>query len=78
MRKALLIVTCAIGLSVSYIHAAVPATVVDAAMTGNRDVVKTLLQNGADVNTALADGMRSGRGVKRSSSNSSAKRSMRR
>jgi ankyrin repeat protein len=57
MRKALLIVTCAIGLSVPYIHAAVPATVVDAAMTGNRDVVKTLLQNGADVNTALADGM---------------------
>jgi uncharacterized protein len=37
--------------------AAGPASVVDAAMTGNRDAVKTLLQNGADVNTALADGM---------------------
>lgn len=34
-----------------------PASVVDAAMTGNRDAVKTLLQNGADVNTALGDGM---------------------
>jgi ankyrin repeat protein len=33
------------------------STVVDAAMAGNREAVRTLLQNGADVNTALADGM---------------------
>jgi ankyrin repeat protein len=33
------------------------STVVDAAMAGNRDAVRTLLQGGADVNTALGDGM---------------------
>jgi ankyrin repeat protein len=38
-------------------HAAGPSSVVDAAMSGNRDVVRTLLQGGADVNTALGDGM---------------------
>jgi uncharacterized protein len=37
--------------------AANPASVVDAAMTGNREAVRTLLQSGADVNTALGDGM---------------------
>jgi ankyrin repeat protein len=41
----------------SLLDAAGPSTVVDAAMTGNRDAVRTLLQSGADVNTALADGM---------------------
>ncbi len=39
-------------------HAASPATsVVDAAMQGNRDAVKALLKDGADVNTAAGDGM---------------------
>jgi uncharacterized protein len=39
-------------------HAASPATsVVDAAMQGNRDAVKALLKDGADVNTAQGDGM---------------------
>src|SRR5215831_4242929 len=33
------------------------AAVVDAAMTGNRDAVRALLKDGADVNTAQADGM---------------------
>src|SRR5215470_3098436 len=31
--------------------------VVDAAMNGNRDAVRSLLKDGADVNTAQADGM---------------------
>ncbi|HZR26386.1 MAG TPA: ankyrin repeat domain-containing protein [Vicinamibacterales bacterium] len=40
------------------IYAASPATsVVDAAMTGNKDQVKALLKDGADVNTATGDGM---------------------
>jgi uncharacterized protein len=42
------------------IHAAAPAGgggVVDAAMSGNRDAVRSLLKEGADVNTAQADGM---------------------
>src|SRR5438477_8984743 len=33
------------------------AAVVDAAMNGNRDAVRALLKDGADVNTAQADGM---------------------
>src|SRR5690349_21824599 len=33
------------------------AAVVDAAMSGNHDAVKALLKDGADVNTAQADGM---------------------
>src|SRR6476660_531002 len=42
------------------ISAAAPAggdAVVDAAMGGNRDQVRALLRDGADVNTAQADGM---------------------
>ena len=35
----------------------VPAAVVDAAMQGNGDAVRSLLKDGADVNTAQADGM---------------------
>jgi len=39
-------------------HAASPAaSVVDAAMHGNRDAVRALLKDGADVNTATGDGM---------------------
>ncbi len=57
MRKILTTIICVSALSVAFIRAAGPASVVDAAMTGNRDAVKTLLQNGADVNTALGDGM---------------------
>src|SRR5690349_22975792 len=34
-----------------------PTAVVDAAMSGNRDAVRALLKDGADVNTAQADGM---------------------
>ena len=52
-RKTLLVVLCAGSLA----GAAGPSSVVDAAMTGNRDAVKSLLQGGADVNTALGDGM---------------------
>src|SRR5918911_862824 len=33
------------------------SAVVEAAMSGNRDAVKNLLKEGADVNTAQADGM---------------------
>ena len=39
------------------LHAAAPASVVDAAMQGNRDTVRSLLKQGADVNTAQGDGM---------------------
>src|SRR2546423_15294266 len=42
------------------ISAAAPVggdAVVEAAMSGNRDAVRTLLKDGADVNTAQADGM---------------------
>ena len=53
------IVTGGMALCVTaLLGAAVPdMTVVDAAMAGNRDVVRTLLKNGADVNTARSDGM---------------------
>jgi len=37
--------------------AASSTPVVDAAMNGNREAMRTLLQGGADVNTAMADGM---------------------
>jgi ankyrin repeat protein len=40
-----------------WMHAAAPATVVEAAMAGNRDTVRALLKDGADVNSAQADGM---------------------
>ncbi len=39
------------------IYAAGPSSVVDAAMQGNKDAVRALLKDGADVNTALGDGM---------------------
>jgi len=39
------------------VRAAAPASVVDAAMQGNRDAVRALLKQGADVNTAQGDGM---------------------
>jgi ankyrin repeat protein len=40
------------------IHAAIGGgSVVEAAMSGNRDAVRALLKDGADVNTAQADGM---------------------
>jgi ankyrin repeat protein len=40
------------------LHAAAPAmSLADAAMQGNKDAVRTLLKQGADVNTAQGDGM---------------------
>jgi uncharacterized protein len=59
MRR-MLISTAAIGALYfsTLLHAAAPAaSVVDAAMQGNRDAVKALLKDGADVNTAQGDGM---------------------
>ena len=41
----------------AFIYAAGPSSVVDAAMQGNRDAVRNLLKDGADVNTAQGDGM---------------------
>ncbi len=41
----------------AWMQAATPATVVEAAMSGNRDSVRAMLKDGADVNTAQADGM---------------------
>src|SRR4051812_3258901 len=49
-----------VALSLSTLTHAAPAGVgafVDAAMNGNREAVKTLLKEGADVNTTQADGM---------------------
>jgi len=57
LRKTLLGFLSASVLGIGLLHAAGPSSVIDAAMTGNRDAVKSLLQSGADVNTALADGM---------------------
>jgi len=63
MRRTLIGVLCVAALGTglaglgTLTHAAGPSSVVDAAMSGNRDVVRTLLQGGADVNTALADGI---------------------
>src|SRR5947207_4065940 len=63
MRKTFIHVCClaaltALPLSGMIIHAAAGGgSVVEAAMSGNRDAVRSLLKDGADVNTAQADGM---------------------
>jgi ankyrin repeat protein len=63
MRKTLINVIClgalaALPLSGPILHAAIGGgTVVEAAMSGNREAVRALLKDGADVNTAQADGM---------------------
>src|SRR2546423_14035984 len=49
-----------LALSLSQLTHAAPAgaaAFVEAAMNGNRDAVRALLKDGADVNTAQADGM---------------------
>ena len=43
--------------AVSLVNAAAPAPVADAAMSRDREAVKTLLKSGADVNAAQGDGM---------------------
>jgi len=62
MRNTFVKVLCLSALAAlplsGHIHAAIGGgTVVEAAMSGNRDAVRTLLKDGADVNTAQADGM---------------------
>ena len=58
MRRTLISMGAVSALFLSaLLHAAAPASVVEAAMQGNRDAVRTLLKEGADVNTAQADGM---------------------
>jgi ankyrin repeat protein len=62
MRRTLITICCfgalaALPLSVMTYAAATPAAVVDAAMAGNRDAVRALLKDGADVNMTQADGM---------------------
>src|SRR5262249_41108659 len=47
----------ALGFSALMYAAGPPASVVEAAMQGNKDAVRALLKQGADVNTAQGDGM---------------------
>ena len=58
MRRLLISMSaiCALALS-AILFAAAPASLIDAAMQGNKDAVRTLLKQGADVNTAQGDGM---------------------
>jgi ankyrin repeat protein len=62
MRRTLINICClgalaALPLSVMIDAAPGATAVVEAAMNGNRDAVRSLLKDGADVNTAQADGM---------------------
>ena len=61
MRRTLIYICCLGALAAlpfsGIMQAVAPAAVVDAAMQGNRDAVRSLLKDGADVNTAQADGM---------------------
>jgi ankyrin repeat protein len=60
MTRRLLVSTGALGALclTALLHAAAPtATVVDAAMQDNKDAARTLLKQGADVNSAQGDGM---------------------
>jgi len=58
-RRTLFSMSAVTALSLSaLLRAAAPAgSVVDAAMQGNKDAVRALLKQGADVNTAQGDGM---------------------
>src|SRR5262245_17039928 len=58
MRRALMVTGAVTALCLSaLLQAAAPASLVDAAMQGNKDAVRNLLKQGADVNTAQGDGM---------------------
>jgi len=60
MTRRLIVSTGALGALclTALLHAAAPAaTVVDAAMQDNKDAARTLLKQGADVNSAQGDGM---------------------
>src|SRR5919199_1868710 len=58
MRRTITFLSATAALCLSaFLYAAGPSTVVEAAMQGNRDAVKALLKQGADVNTAQGDGM---------------------
>jgi uncharacterized protein len=58
MYRTLMTMTAVAALALSALpHAAAPASLVDAAMQGNKDAVRTLLKQGADVNTTQGDGM---------------------
>jgi hypothetical protein len=56
MRTVQLSALGALALSIM-LHAAPTAAVADAAMQGNRDAVRVLLKQAADVNAAQGDGM---------------------
>src|SRR5215467_325616 len=58
MMRRTLITMSGIALACSaWMYAATPSSVAEAAMQGNRDAVRSMLKDGADVNTAMGDGM---------------------
>ena len=57
MRKTLMTMGGMALLCSAWMYAAAPSSVAEAAMAGNRDAVRALLKDGADVNTAMGDGM---------------------
>src|SRR5262245_54983391 len=58
MRRTVMLASTLVALGLSVLlNAAAPASLIDAAMQGNKDAVRTMLKQGADVNTAQGDGM---------------------
>ena len=56
MRKFAIVGVVAVALT-AWLHAASSSPVADAAMAGDKDAVKSLIKQGADVNAAQGDGM---------------------
>src|SRR3954471_10768903 len=57
MRRLLITISAVAALSLSVVLHAAPASLVDAAMQGNKDAVRSMLKQGVDVNSTQGDGM---------------------